>query len=286
MPPTGPRASGRVPLRFEDVTQDGRLVLEALPTALGTIWRGLLEQDQGRQACVQNGVFPILSRMVLEGTAGPFSAHGKVESQGTGRIARAEDGRFMLDVWADIHGPTGHTHQPASPEGESVLAGRVFAEHIFTRPFAPPGQRRVTAFDFEGAPVVTETRPSPPAFEAVASLPAGAKPLEEAPTADSLAIVFGLVHTDSNMHVNSLAYLRVFEEAALRRFVSLGRGSALLGRRMDIAYRKPCFVGQTMRVVQQAFEVDGKLGVATVLVPDGALPDARPHVYAQMLFER
>jgi hypothetical protein len=284
MPSTGPRASGRVPLRFEDVTQDGRLVLEALPTALGTIWRGLLENDAGRRACMANGVFPILSRMVLEGTAGPFSANRKVESEGTGRIARSEDGRFMLEVWADIHAPVGRTHVPASSDDTPVLAGRVYAEHVFTRPFAPPGQRRVTAFDFEGAPQVNATRPAPPSFESVASLPPGATPLEPGPSADPLSIVFGLVHTDSNMHVNSLAYLRVFEEAALRRFASLGRGSALLGRRIDIAYRKPCFVGQTMRVVQQAFEVDGKLGVSTVLVPDAAPADARPNVYAQMLF--
>jgi hypothetical protein len=41
--PQGPRASGRLHLRFEDVTQDGRLVLESLPTALGpTVWRAFL----------------------------------------------------------------------------------------------------------------------------------------------------------------------------------------------------------------------------------------------------
>jgi hypothetical protein len=285
MPLGGPRASGRVPLRFEDVTQDGRLVLEALPTALGTIWRGLLENDEGRKACVAAGVFPILSRLVLEGGAGPFSAQGKVESGGTGRIARAEDGRFMLELWADLHAPVGRTHSPPGPDETPILAGRVYAEHVFTRPFAPPGQRRVTAFDFEGAPVVRDTRPASPSFESVASLPEGATPIEPAPSADAYPIVFGLVHTDGNMHVNSLAYLRVFEEAALRRFMSLGRGSAVLARRLDIAYRKPCFVGQTMRVVQQAFEIGGRLGVATVLVPHEGPADARPHVYANMLFD-
>jgi hypothetical protein len=94
------------------------------------------------------------------------------------------------------------------------------------------------------------------------------------------------------MHVNSLAYLRIFEEAGLRRFVELGRGSALLGRSIDITYRKPCFAGQVMRVVQHAFEEDGKLGVAAVLVEDKdakdplALARARPHVFARMTFEK
>ena len=96
------------------------------------------------------------------------------------------------------------------------------------------------------------------------------------------------------MHVNSLAYLRVFEEAALRRFVELGRGSLVLGRRIDIAYRKPCFAGQTMRVVQQAFELEGKLGMCAALIDSADMPggadgaaslEARPHIFARMLFE-
>jgi len=100
------------------------------------------------------------------------------------------------------------------------------------------------------------------------------------------------VHTDSNMHINSLVYLRMFEEAALRRFRALGQGSALLGRSLDIAYRKPCFAGQTMRVVQQAFEHEGRLGIAAVLVDDAeaqneeALARARPHAYVRILFEK
>jgi hypothetical protein len=293
MPAGGPRSSGKLSLRFEDVTQDGRLVLEALPTALGpAVWRGLLDRDPGVRACFKSGVFPILSRLVLEGTAGPFSANGPVEVEGSYRLARADDGRFMMELWADLHAPIGHTLSPTPPDGERTLAGRVLAEHVFTRPFGPPGQRRVTAMDFPGAPVVTETRSAQPAYESIASLPAGATPLDAAPRLDVVPIVFGIVHTDGNMHVNSLAYLRVLEEAALRRFAELGRGSLLLGRNIDIAYRKPCFPGQTMRVVQQAFEVDGKLGIAAGLVDattlvDGALtPASRPNVFSRMLFEK
>jgi len=293
IPTDGPRSTARVSLRFEDVTQDGRLVLEALPTVLGpTVWRGLLEKAAGFRACYENGVFPILSRLLLEGTGGPFSANGRVEAEGSFRLARAIDGRFMLEVWSDLYAPIGHAHAPPLPDAKRTLAGRVLAEHVFTRPFAPAGQRRVTAFDFDGAPVVTETRSTLPPFESVAALPEGATPLEAAPRVDPVPIVFGLVHTDGNMHVNSLAYLRVLEEAALRRLVELGRGSLMLGRGIDIAYRKPCFAGQTMRVVQQAFEAEGKLGMTAFLVDaasvvDGALPpDARPHLFARMIFER
>jgi hypothetical protein len=291
MPPDAPRAVGRVSLRFEDVTQDGRLVLESLPTAVGTVWRGLLDKSPAFRACYANGVFPILSRFRLEGTAGPFSANGRVEAEGSYRMARAADGRFLLEVWAELYAPIGHTHGPPSQDGERVLAGRVLAEHLLTRPFAPAGERRVTALDFEGAPVVTETCPSPPPSESVATLPEGAVPLEGAPRLDGVPIVFGVFHTDGNMHVNSLAYLRVLEEAALRRFVELGRGSRVLGRSIDIAYRKPCFAGQTMRVVEQAFELGNRLGICASLVDAATLvegappPNARRHVFARMLFE-
>jgi hypothetical protein len=293
LPPDGPRSTGRVSLRFEDVTQDGRLVLEALPTVLGpTMWRGLLDASPEFRACYANGVVPIMSRLVIEGAGGPFSANRRVEAEGSYRIARVPDGRFMLEVWADLHALIGHTHLPADPQAKRVPAGRVLAEHVFTRPFAPEGERRLTALDFPGAPTVTETRSSPPPFESVASLPAGAIALDPAPRVDGVPIVFGIVHTDSNMHVNSLAYLRVIEEAALRRFVELGRGSLVLGRSIDIAYRKPCFAGQTMRVVMQAFEAEEKLGISASLVDASTLVDAAPppyargHVFARMTFER
>lgn len=298
-PQDTPRAQARVHLRFEDVTQDGRLVLEALPNALGpTVWRGILASDPATRAAVAQGIVPILSRFVLEGRPGPFSANEPVEAEGTCRLARVDsglrqagDGRFVLDMWADLTGAVGRTYSSTDRAGEKVCAGRVLAEHVLTRPFAPPGERRVTSLDFPGAPRVTATRPASPAFDAIAGVPVGATALEPRKIADPVPVVFGLVHTDSNMHVNSLVYIRLFEEAALRRFASLGKAMTLLGRTLDIAYRKPCFAGQTMRVVQQAFEESGRLGVAAVLVEErevegGALaPGAKPHCYARITFE-
>ena len=292
-PQDTPRAGATVHLRFEDVTQDGRLVLEALPNALGpTVWRGILQHDPSAAALFANGVVPILSRFVLEGQPGPVGANAAIEALGTYRLARTEEGRFMLDMWADLHGKMGRTYGKTDRDGERVLAGRVLAEHVLTRPFGPPDQRRVTSLDFPGAPQVTATRPAPPPYDSIASMPAGATPLEPGKAADPVPVVFGLVHTDSNMHVNSLVYLRMFEEAALRRFAALGKGAAVLGRTLDIAYRKPCFAGQTMRVVQQAFEHEGQLGVAAVLVEDreAASPEllaaAKPHAYTRITFER
>jgi hypothetical protein len=290
-----PRARAGVPVRFEDVTQDGRFVLEALPNAVGpAIWQAIIQKDPGFIALFNNGLLPMLTRFELEGTAGPFSAHATVEAEGACCIVRTEEGpevRFVLEMWADLYAPIGRTYGSARRQGERALAGRMRAEQTFTRPFAPPGERRVTSLDFPGAAPVHSSRPPSPPGETVASLPSGATPLEPAPAVDPFPVVFGLVHTDSNRHINSLAYLRMFEEAALRRFAELGKTSSWLGRSLEIVYRRPCFAGQSMRVVQQAFEQDGKLGIAATLVgaedtvsPE-ALAKARPHTFVKILFE-
>jgi acyl-CoA thioesterase FadM len=292
-PQDSPRAAASVHLRFEDVTQDGRLVLESLPNALGpTVWRVLFSHDPVPAAIFAQGIVPILSRLVIEGYSGPVSPNVAIDALGTFRLARTEEGRFLLDMWADLRGVVGRAHGKTERDGERILAGRILAEHVLTRPFGPPEKRRVTSLDFPGAPTNLPVRAPSPSYDAIASVPAGATALEPARSPDVMPIVFGLVHTDGNMHINSLVYLRVFEEAALRRFAALGKGSVLLGRSIDIAYRKPCFAGQTMRVVQQAFEHDGRLGMAAVLVEDHEasspelLARAKPHAYARMTFER
>src|SRR5262249_36858566 len=95
-PPDSPRPRGRVHLRFEDVTQAGRPAPESLPRGLGpTVWKGILQSAPLIEACRRNGVFPILTRLVLEGTPGPFSANGPVEAEGTARVARSDDGRIV-----------------------------------------------------------------------------------------------------------------------------------------------------------------------------------------------
>jgi hypothetical protein len=289
------RGKSEVPIRFEDVTQDGRFVLEALPNAIGpTIWRGILTKNRSFISLMNAGVLPMLTRFVLQGTPGPFSANATVDAEGACRMVRTDDGgepRYALDIWAELYAPLGKTYGRARRHGERALAGRIWAEQMFTRPFAPPGQRRVTNLDFEGAPDVRDSRPGAPSPASIANVPAGAHALEEAPRVDASPVVFGLVHTDSNMHVNSLAYLRMFEEAAIRRFVELGKTASWLGRTLEIVYKKPCFAGQSLRVVQQAFETDGKPGIAASLVdakdtvsPE-ALAKARPHTYARIVFD-
>jgi hypothetical protein len=289
LPPDAPRATATVYQRFEDVTQDGRLVLEAIPNALGpAVWRAIIGRDPAAKELFARGIVPVLSRFVIEGEPGPLSANAAIEAEGACRLARSDDGRLVLDMWADLRARKERTYGPHDPNAERLPVGRAYAEHVLTRPFAPAGGRRVRDLDFPGAPRVAASRPASPPPEAIASLPDGATPLEAGMRIDPVPLTFGVVHTDSNMHVNSLVYVRLFEEAAIRRFVELGRGANVLGRTMDIVYRKPCFAGQTMRIVQRAFEAEGRLGIVSSLVegPDDAtaLEATRPNASVRMTF--
>ncbi len=271
--------------------------LELAPHALGeTVWKRLLQHEPKAEALLKSGVIPILSRLRVEGMPGPFSVDGEVEARGTYVVADsvASDGqvdRVYLNMWGELAARHGHTYQPGSAEdGPRAVASRVFAVHVMTRLFAPPGQRRVTALPPESllsAPIRMEVEPA----EALLRLPEGAVAIDDRLVLDPTPVVFGVLHTDSNQHVNSLVYLRAFEEALLRRLHARGRSTVVLSRMVEIVYRKPCFAGQAVQIALQAFELDGKVGAVGVFLPvsDGSQEVAaiahKPFATVQMVAE-
>ena len=114
-------------------------------------------------------------------------------------------------------------------------------------------------------------------------LPAGATPLDGDYAADEAVTVFGLDHTDSNQHVNSLVYPRMFAEAAFRRLAAAGRSPRrALVRSLDIAYRKPSFAGDRVRIHTRTFQLGDRLGAAGFLV-DADDAARRPRCCARIL---
>lgn len=288
MPPTQV-GSGPSELRYEDVSQDGRLMLLAMPHALGeVVWRRLLAQQPAAKLA-HTGVIPILTRFVIEGGEGPTSVRGPVEGEGRYALAhaRGDDGavrHLFMNMWCRLYARRGRTHgPPPDGAGERIFVGRVFAEHVFTRLFAPKGERQVTRLDAPGLPPVPEARWTMRPLEAVLALPDGARALDAAPVDDPAEVVFGLEHTDSNQHVNSLVYPRLIIDAALRRFAAHGRDPRVLARRLEVFYRKPCFAGETVRLRLRAFEHGADLGVLATVVPADR-PDGPPHCAAQLRF--
>ncbi|MDF2693470.1 MAG: hypothetical protein K0S65_1853 [Labilithrix sp.] len=231
-------ATAELRARYEDIAQDGRVQLTTLMPGLGAVWRALGSSEK-IDAFRAQGILPILRRIVIAGEDGPFSVHAPLHFSGTWRLAREDGGdRIFLDMWLEAFAPIGSTLGPPPPrDAERVLVGRAYAEHVVTRPFAPPAERKVTRLDLPGIPSVPEDLHS---FEDAEDLSAG-HALE--PAGEH---VFGMMHTDSNQHVNSLVYPRLFEEAVVRTIASrsdIPDPSRQLTRAVELRYRKPFFTG-------------------------------------------
>lgn len=287
------RSAGKLHLRYEDICQDGRVLLEALPQGMGiAVWRDLLARHPLTEMSRKTGIIPILTRLILAGEDGrlsvsfPVACHGRVElahsSNPAGQLAR-----LHMNAWVEIEGPSGRTTDPPdTPPGPVVKVGRLFAEHVFTRLFAPPEQRKVLALVHDALPAVPERAYVWRRRDSVLELPAGGAWLDDE-LAVAATLSFGLNHTDSNQHVNSLVYLKLFEELALQHLVARGRSSVLLARYAEVAYRKPCFAGDRVRIALRGFELSGKPGAVGCFLPGDAANAAsteRAHCFVRILF--
>jgi len=292
--PDTPRGQARVALRYEDVLQDGRLALGAVPQALGeAVWRALLSVHPASAKMRDDGIVPILARLMIVGTDGPCSVDHPLDASGCYEVAASHDAsgaveRLHLNMWGALDGPRARTHDPQpSRAGERQRVARIFAEHVFTRPFAPPAERKVVRLALPGLPELPAARYATRALTALFAPPAAAIALDAEPTAEPTPHVFGIAHTDSNQHVNSLVYPRLFEEAAVRRLAEHG-APPTLAREVELLYRKPSFAGERLVIVLRAYRdgagylVTGAFYPPSALATATSLAAARPHCAVRM----
>ncbi len=124
-----------------------------------------------------------------------------------------------------------------------------------------------------------ETRYHAPAPATAQDVPDGARWLDElAP--DTTDYCFTLDQTDSNQHVNSLVYIRMFLDAVNRRLAAAAKPARLRSRAIDIAYRKPSFAGDRARAQVRLFEHGELVGAAGLIAGD----DGKPRCYVRVLF--
>lgn len=280
--PSGHSTTTSAYLRYEDVTQDGHLIPVAAPSALAGLWRDVLVKHAGARNALQAGIIPILTRLTINSLEQQIRVDRPIESR-TGfqlahDVADGEVSRLFMNVWCDIRGVAGRLGRNASAADDLAPAGAVFAEHTFTRPLATPDRRKVTHLGVEGYPDVPEVRHAAPPPATAMDAPPGATWLDElAP--DPAEYAFTLDQTDSNQHVNSLVYIRLFHDALNRRLALTGRGMRLRSRAVDIAYRKPCFAGDRVRASLRLFEAAEGLGAAGLI----AGVDGKPRCYVRVL---
>lgn len=270
-------------LRYEDVAQDGRIMPIALPPAMSGLWQAAIVNTKGSRSSIAKGIIPILTRITMHSTNHAIRVDRPVTCRAGYQLAHMKSGdavsRIFMNVWCEVSGIAGRIGPRQQADGEPAVAGVLFAEHTYTRPLAPPDQRRVTRLDADGYPDIPPAHYDAPAADTAQGAPAGAKwltPLEPDPS----SVVFTLDQTDSNQHVNSLVYIRVFLDAVQRRLAAAGLPLELGSRAVDIAYRKPCFAGDSVRAHVRLFEVDGQPGAAGFIAGE----DGKPRCFVRVCY--
>jgi hypothetical protein len=288
--PPDQHGEGEFFAHYEDIAQDGSLKIGGMLSAIGlvSIGKRWMRTEASRSLRAQ-GIVPLLTRLTLQTTGGPLSVRNKIAAEGVYQLGHTRDAtgdvaRIVLNGHADLYAPAARTHDPQPPNaGERVHVGRAFAEHVFTRPFGPAAERKVLSLPTsEGTIVPPDVLFSRSALDTLALLPT--RWLDPALALDPLPITFGLTHTDSNQHVNSLVYPQLFEDAALRRLYDHGCSTkSLLAEMVDVAFRKPCFAGERMFIGLRTFEWDGALGAIAYLGPEGCAAE-RAHTLCALRF--
>jgi acyl-CoA thioesterase FadM len=92
---------------------------------------------------------------------------------------------------------------------------------------------------------------------------------------------FTLDQSDANQHVNSNVYVRCFLDACQRRLADDGLPATLRSKAFDIAYRKPCFVGERIRAHIRLFTHGDHVGGAGFLAAPG---ESSPRCYLRVVF--
>jgi hypothetical protein len=275
--------------RYEDCTQDGRLNPIAIPPSLATLWQTTIARHPGARNARASGVISLLTRLTVRSIDQPIRVQAPVESTVGFELAHDRDAagqvsRLYMNVWCEVRGipSRGGPGGPRPASREPVVAGHAFAEHTFTRPFGPPDQRRVTSFaGIEGYPEVPPARHAPLPPSSAGEAPDGATWQDEL-AADPVETTFMLDQTDANQHVNSAVYVRCFLDALQRRLAAGGHPAQLRSKAFDIAYRKPCFVGERVRTHIRLFAQGDHIGGAGFIAAAGE--EARPRCYVRALF--
>jgi hypothetical protein len=282
-------ATANFNIRYDDLTQHAHVKQVTLPMVLGRVCFETLWVRHPLFETRKQGIVPILSRLVLESEPVAVSFGAPLEGRGRIEVAHepAADGgssALFMNGFADIYAlPSRRDPSVNAATRQLVRIGRAFGEHVLTKPFGPPSERKVLRFEVPGQPALPNAVHRRLRVQENARLPEGAKPLDAVLTADEAPWSFGLIHTDLNQHVNSLVYARMFEEAAVRRAARHAHNRGLIAHKLSLCYRKPSFAGATLTCMLQGYELDGAFGAVGYLGPTGTPPE-RAHCSFQLQF--
>src|SRR5262249_28332220 len=90
--PEGQRGVGSAPVRYEDVSEDGRIRLTSLSHFLGlALWQNAVANNGPSRTAARQGIVPVLTRLAFEGGSGPHSVRRPGEGRGCFQLAHTVD---------------------------------------------------------------------------------------------------------------------------------------------------------------------------------------------------
>jgi len=199
----------------------------------------------------EQGITPIMYYIDIQAAPTPISFGRPLTVDYEIKLQRSGEGaerRLLLNFDSVV---TGYRSVGVSgklgyePErGPAVQVGRVQVLQVFTRPLAPPGERRVTEVPEELRMLKVHPWEAPYPSEALLKeLPEGYAEVESAPPAQVNG-VWGLPNTDINQHVTMMEYIMGLEN--LFSGLVFAAGLPLARHRIareQLIFRRPFFPG-------------------------------------------
>lgn len=252
-PDTRHEHSEEQPILFEDLTERCALKLTSLLRVGGEVHYRLFERavfdHSFRKA---TGLASIIYRMELEATdtplvlGSPATVYASVEPGHSGSDDRT---RIISRGTVLIFGRSLESREP-------VPAAKAEIHHVFTRPFAPPAERRVTRLDprlgFNRSLPEREIEFIDP--DTLLDAPEGFDRLDEE-DGEREPHYWPYSNTDPNQHVHAMDYVGFAMTYATDRLARCERApTRYFFNRARIVYRRPFFTGDPYHRRGQCFE--------------------------------
>jgi hypothetical protein len=268
------RSRLREPVNFADLTEHRTMRLTSIQHYTARAHFAPWHRVLGRPDFAGlTGVFSPLVYVELEAHETPLEMASKVTVVGETHLARTVD-----ESGATRQLVREGRHRVETADGRLVASARLV--NVFTRYDPDPARRRVTEFPGEMQLGIPSRVISFPAADEL--MPGQARAEEQ----DSGPHVWHFGQTDPNRHVNGVEYLRVMEmhlaDVLARRGGDLTR---LYAARARMAYRKPCFRGESYRRAAR-FAGEAPLALVGAFYKAGDDGAARPTTVIEVTYRQ
>ncbi len=278
--------SFEVPYAFETISERGSLKLTSvLATTAPRHFDLWFDEIGGPDFFETTGVFVPVVAFDFYVSDHPIALGEPFQIDITIRLGRqvGDDGAIRRLLSESL----GEVYSTHAETGTRVLLARCLKHNVLSRNDADPAKRRVT--EFPSSMKIGGTPERLLSFPSVAEMlraPDGYS--EAARFADSEPHYWSYQQTDMNQHINAMEYVRVLEHFVIDKIAKSGESPRdFLIERARLAYRKPCFSGETFHRQGRYLSAPGEPPTLVCAgLHKGDSTDSEPVVATQMYLRR